>query len=164
MFEVNQVIMNRFDESMHILGLEDIWWLRRMTLRRWNWCDWNVATLPVDREVVSVSDLFVFLKRLIVSVSMVDIKYAMMWIGYWNCNLTQLIMVNDVCCGMLKLESQILHSMMFWDFSLSQGEKSITYHRELISWSWQHYFSKTCKIHNWSFGCLIWVSFEVLER
>ena len=23
--KLNQVIMNRFDESMHILGLEDIW-------------------------------------------------------------------------------------------------------------------------------------------
>ena len=36
----------------------------------------NVATLPIDREVVSVSYLFVFLKRLIVSVSMVDIEYT----------------------------------------------------------------------------------------
>ena len=68
-----------------------------------------------------MSYLFVFLKRLIVSVSMVDIKYAMVGINYWSCNLTQLIMGNDVCCGMLKLGSQILYSMMFWDFSLSQG-------------------------------------------
>jgi hypothetical protein len=59
-----------------------------------------------------------------------------------------------VCCGMLKLGSQILNSMMFWDSHSHKVE--IDYLSQGIDFlKLTAFLPKTCKIHNLSFGCLI---------